>query len=160
VYVKRLAETIRGALPLGAACAAVSLCACNTLARNNYFLPGGIDQRSPVAAEVRDAQHEQGPFPKFADIPPAPTDVRPLPAWRQVVGETLAEKRATDGEIRAHPFTLEGTEAFAASAQAKIPPEEAVPPTDVTAEAEAYAASVRGQAPRARARAKTPPPPK
>jgi hypothetical protein len=53
--------------------------------------------------------------------------------------------------MREHPWTLDGTEAFAAAARAQIPPEEAVPPTDATAEAEAFAASLG-------ARAKTPPP--
>jgi hypothetical protein len=152
VYVKRLAETIRAISPLGAAVAALSLGGCNTLVRNNYFLPGGVDQRSPVAAQVGAAQHKQGPMPRFTDIPPAPTDVRPLSAWRQTVGQTLAAKQSTDAELGEHPFILEGTEAFAASARAKIPPEEAAPPTDATADAEAFAASVR-------ARAKTPPPP-
>jgi hypothetical protein len=160
VYVKRLAETIRAILPFGAALAALSVCACNTLAKNNYFLPGGVDQRSAVAAEVRSAQHEQGAMPQFTDIPPAPTDVRPLSAWRKTVGETLADKQATDAEIRAHPFLLAGTEAFAAGARAKIPPEEAAAPVDATAEAEAFAASVSPATPGGhRARAKTPPPP-
>jgi hypothetical protein len=160
VYVERVAETIRVVLPLGAAVAALSLWGCNTLAKNNYFLPGGVDERSAVAGQVRAAQHEQGPMPQFTDIPPAPTDVRPLFAWRQTVGEVLADKQATDAEIRAHPFMLEGTEAFAASAGAKIPPEEAAAPIDATAGAEAFAASVRPGAPsHHRARAKTPPPP-
>ncbi|HXQ45685.1 MAG TPA: hypothetical protein VN806_03665 [Caulobacteraceae bacterium] len=152
MYAKRLAETIRAVLPLtAAACAAAGLGGCDTLARNNYFLPGGIDQRSAVAAQVGAAEHEQGPFPQFAEIPAQPTDVRPLAAWRATVGDVAAQKVATDTEIREHPFTLEGTEDFADAARAKIPPEEAIPPTDATAEAEAFAASLG-------ARAKTPPP--
>ncbi|HXQ13995.1 MAG TPA: hypothetical protein VN814_05170 [Caulobacteraceae bacterium] len=161
MYVKRLAETIRAVLPVGAALAGLSLCGCNTLAKNNYFLPGGVDQRSVVAAQVTAVQHQPGPMPQFTDMPPAPTDVRPLSAWRQTVGETLADKRATDAEIREHPFILEGTEAFAASTRAKIPPEDAAAPTDATAEAEAFAASVRpGASSHRRARAKSPPPPR
>jgi hypothetical protein len=161
VYVKRLAETIRAVLPVGAALASLSLCGCNTLAKNNYFLPGGVDQHSAVAAQVSAAQHQPGPMPQFTDIPPAPTDVRPLSAWRQTVGETVADKRATDAEIREHPFLLEGTEEFAASARARIPPEDAAPPTDATAGAEAFAASVRPAAAPSHhhARAKSPPPP-
>jgi hypothetical protein len=151
VYVKRLAETIRAVLPLAAAAsAAAGLGGCDTLAKNNYFLPGGIDQRSAVAGQVAAAEHEQGAFPKFADIPAQPTDVRPLAAWRQTVGDVVAQKVATDTEIREHPWTLDGTEEFAATARAQIPPAEAAPPTDATAEAEAFAASVG-------ARAKTPP---
>ncbi len=163
MYVKPLAETILAILPVGAAVAGLSLCGCNTLAKNNYYLPGGVDQRSAVAAQVEAARRQPGPMPQFTDIPPAPTDVRPLSAWRQTVGETLADKQSTDAEIRDHPFMLEGTEAFAASTRAEIPPEDAAPPTDATAEAEAFAASVRPGAAshhRARAaRAKPPPPP-
>jgi hypothetical protein len=36
VYVKPLAETILAILPVGAAVAGLSLCGCNTLAKNNY----------------------------------------------------------------------------------------------------------------------------
>jgi len=131
--------------------AAVALCGCNTLAKNNYFLPGGVDQHSAVASQVSAAQSEQGAFPTFAEIPPLPGDVRPLSAWRATVHETLAAKRETLAELERRPWTLSGTEAFAEDARAKIPPAEAAPPTDTTAEAESFAAGARG-------RAKTPPP--
>jgi hypothetical protein len=147
VYVNRLAERIRAVAPLGAAIlGAVGVCGCDTLARNNYFLPGGIDQRSPVAAQVRAAEQQPGAYPQFAEIPALPTDIRPLGGWRAAVGGTLADKQATDAEIREHPFTLNDTEGFAAATRGKIPPHEAVPPTDDTAAAEAFAASVRGRA--------------
>jgi hypothetical protein len=140
-------------MPLGAAIlVAAGVCGCDTLAKNNYFLPGGIDQRSPVAAQVTAAGRQPGPYPQFTEIPLVPSDIRSLGGWRVAVGSTLAEKQATDAEIRDHPFTLNDTEGFAAFAQGKIPPQEAAAPIDDTAAAEAFAASVRG-------RAKTPPPP-
>jgi len=151
VYVKRQAATNGVVSTLAVGAAALSLCGCNTLAKNNYFLPGGVDQHSAVAGQVAAAQHSEGPFPTFAEIPPVANDVRSLPAWRAAVGETLAEKQATESEIERHPWTLENTGSFAEQTRAQIPPAEAVPPADATAAAEAFAASVRG-------RAKTPPP--
>jgi hypothetical protein len=72
--------------------------------------------------------------------------VRPLAAWRQTVGDVVAQKIATDTEIREHPWSLDGTDEFAVSARAQIPPEEAAPPTDATADAEAFAASLGARA--------------
>jgi hypothetical protein len=151
VYVKPATETIRPLLMIGVA--ALALGGCVDLAKNNYFLPGGVDQRSAVAGEVEQAGRAPGPFPTFAQIPNVPTDVRTLDEWRQVVGETLDEKRATDAEVRDHPFTLADTEGFAQAQRDKIPPAEAAPPADDTAAAEAFAAG-HG------ARANAPPPPK
>ena len=145
MYGKRPNATIL-ALPLLAAAVALSLGGCNTLAKNNYFLPGGVDQSSAVAGRVGAAEQSQGAFPTFADIPPIPNDVRPLSAWRASIGETMGEKAAAEAELARHPWTLSGTEAFAEAARAEIPPAEAVPPTDATAQAEAFAASIRGRA--------------
>ncbi len=151
MYGKRQAATIQALPAMAAAAAALCVGGCNTLAKNNYFLPGGVDQRSAVAGQVATAQHSDGPFPRFAQIPPIPNDVRPLSAWRATIGETLASKREMLAEIEKNPWTLSGTEAFAEGSREQIPAAEAVPPTDNTANAEAFAASVRG-------RAKTPPP--
>ncbi len=153
MYLKRTTETIRLAGVLLAFIASASLGGCNTLARNNYFLPGGIDQQSAVAAQVRAAQRSPGPYPKFSQIPPLPKDVRPLSAWRATVAGALAEKHQVDAAAAAYPYSLHDTTAFADAQRARIPPSESTPPSkDASTTSEAYAASVR-------ARAKTPPPP-
>jgi len=132
--------------------AGASLSGCNTLAKNNYFLPGGIDQQSAVAAQVRQAQHSAGPMPKFSQIPAVPKDVRPTSAWHATVTEALQEKHQVDAAVAAYPYTLQNTEAFAADQRARIPAAEAAPATDATSASDAYAAKVR-------ARATTPSPP-
>ncbi|HEX4198217.1 MAG TPA: hypothetical protein VHZ26_12320 [Caulobacteraceae bacterium] len=133
--------------------AGASLGGCDTLARNNYFLPGGVDQRSAVAAQVRAAEQEHGPYPRFSQIPALPKDVRPLSAWRARVSQTLAEKRQVDAANAAYPYTLQDTQAFADTQHARIPATEAAPPSaDAASASDAYAASVR-------ARATKPPPP-
>ena len=54
-----------------------------------------------VAGQVAAAEHEQGAFPKFADIPAQPTDVRPLAAWRQTVGDVVAQTHESLDNIEA-----------------------------------------------------------
>jgi hypothetical protein len=152
VYAKRAKETIRPAAAMLVLIAGASLSGCDTLAKNNYFLPGGIDQQSAVAAQVRAAQQAPGPYPKFSQIPPVPTDVRPISAWRASVTGALAEKREVDAAAAAYPYSLHDTQAFADAQHARIPPAQAAPSTDATSAADAYAASVR-------ARATRPPPP-
>ncbi len=150
VVLKRATSRI---LSAAAAIAATSVAGCIDLQKNNYFLPGGVDQSSPVAGQIAEAQRAPGPIPKFSDIPPAPTDVRPLSAWRAAVSETLAEKRTVDADNSTYPYTLANTEAFAQAARASIPAEEAAAPSDATPAAEAYANARRS-------RANPPPPPK
>ncbi len=152
--MKRARQPIRPVLALVLLSAAAGVGGCTNLAKENYFLPGGVDQTSAVAGQVAAAQQAPGPFPRFSQIPPAPTDVRPLTAWRAAIGETLAEKRSVDANNSTYPYTLSNTQAFAEASRARIPPAEATPPAvDATQAAEAYAASQRE-------RAKAPPPPK
>jgi S-adenosylmethionine:diacylglycerol 3-amino-3-carboxypropyl transferase len=132
--------------------AGASLAGCNTLAKNNYFLPGGIDQQSAVAAQVKAAQQAPGPYPKFSQIHAIPKDVRPVTAWRANVTEALAKKQQADAAVAAYPYSLQNTEAFAADQRSRIPAAEAAPSTDASSATDAYAAKVR-------ARATTPPPP-
>ena len=153
VALKRGTSRIGPVLRLAVIAAAAGAAGCVDLQKNNYFLPGGVDQSSPVAGQIAEAQRAPGPMPKFSDIPPAPTDVRPLSAWRAAVGETLADKRAIDADNSTYPYTLANTEAFAEAARTRIPAEEAAPPPDSTQAAEAYADALRS-------RANQPPPPK
>ena len=152
MYVKRTRPTIGPTGALIVLIGASSLAGCNTLAKNNYFLPGDIDQSSAAAAQVRAAQQAPGPYPTFAQIPNLPTDVRPIGAWRAAVTGALAEKHQVDADNAAYPYSLSDTQGFADAQHARIPPAEAAPSTDATSAADAYAASVR-------ARATKPPPP-
>ena len=148
MYAKRTKETIRPACALIVLIAGASLGGCGALARNNYFLPGGIDQQSAVAAQVKAAEQAPGPYPKFSQIPPVPTDVRPLSAWRATVEGALAEKHEVDAATAAYPYGLHDTEGFAEATRARIPPDQATPSTDAAEASDAYAASVRARATR------------
>ena len=151
VYAKRAKDTIRPAGALLVLIGASSLGGCDTLAKNNYFLPGDIDQSSAAAAQVRAAQQAPGPYPTFAQIPNLPTDVRPIIAWRATVTDALAKKRELDAANAGYPYTLQDTQGFADAQHARIPPAESTPSADASSATDAYAASVR-------ARAKKPPP--
>ncbi|HZC16116.1 MAG TPA: hypothetical protein VE309_05095 [Caulobacteraceae bacterium] len=126
--------------------AGASLGGCDTLAKNNYFLPGGIDQQSAVAAQVKAAQKAPGPYPTFSQIPAIPKDVRPVSAWRATVTQTLAEKHQVDAANAAYPYSLHDTQAFADAQHAQIPAAEAAPSSDTSSASDAYAASVRARA--------------
>jgi hypothetical protein len=152
VYVKRARQTIRSAGALIVLIGAAGLGGCDTLARSNYFLPGGIDQSSAAAAQVRAAQQAPGPYPKFSQIPNLPTNVRPISAWKATVTEALAEKHQVDAANAAYPYSLNDTQGFVDAQHARIPPAQSAPSTDATSAADAYADSVR-------ARAMKPPPP-
>ena len=151
MYAKRTKVTIRPAGAVLLLIAGASLAGCNTLAKNNYFLPGGIDQTSPAAAQVHAAQQAPGPMPKFSQMPSMPTDVRPVSAWKATVTEALAEKHQLDAANAAYPYSLSDTQGFVDAQHARIPAAESAPATDATSAADAYASSVR-------ARATTPPP--
>lgn len=140
-------------LALGLA-AAAAVAGCAGTSRLNPMGAGGVDATSPVAADIRAAQHAPGHYPKFSQIPPIPKDVRPDTAWRDSVAATWALKRQTEAEAAAIPFTLTvgDAQAWAATELAKIPPAEMTPPqADATRQAEAFAATQRARA--------TPPPP-
>jgi hypothetical protein len=120
----------------------------------NPFTFGPIDPSSPVAADVRAAEHAPGPYPKFSTVPAPPKDVRPVSAWREAVYDTWALKKKTEADAAAIPFTLTGkdTSAWVSQQLAKIPSSETAPPAaDAAAQSEAFAAAKRARA--------TPPPP-
>jgi len=120
-------------------------------ANNNPFALGGVDPSSPVAADVRAASASPGPFPRFVDIPAKPKDVRTYQAWKAAVLDEVTLKRQTEAQAAAIPFTLTGTETWAANERSRVRPElSQQAPADERAQAEAYAAA---QAARA-----TPPP--
>jgi hypothetical protein len=136
---------------LGAGLAmAALLSGCATGAKSPFSL-GGVDPTSPVAAEVRAASASPGPYPRFIDIPAAPKDVRTYQAWKEAVLGEMTLKRETEAQAAAIPFTLSGTETWAANTRARVLPQfSQQAPADERAQAEAFAAQ---QAARA-----TPPP--
>ena len=115
------------------------------------LLAGGearADAPARVSATVADApKHSR--YPTFKQVPPAPKDVRSVPAWKTAVlavqkdGQQLAQQQA------AQPWTLSGTDAFAARARAEATP----PPPTLAASDPATEAEVAAM----RARAKEPP---
>jgi hypothetical protein len=104
----------RIALCLGAG-AALSGCA-----PGNPFATGPVDPSSPVAAEVTKAVRSNRAYPTFAQIPPAPTDVRPVEGWASAVGDVKSARADLDRQTAPQTWTLQRTEAFAASAQAAV----------------------------------------
>src|SRR5271168_2366403 len=125
---------------------------CVSLPKRYSFGLGGVDPNSTVAAEVNAASRSTGRFPRFADIPVKPTDVRPETSWKTAVLAEQGLKTYVQAQSTAIPFTLNGTGAWATAERAKISPVlSGQAPADARAQAEAFAAA---QAARA-----TPPPP-
>jgi hypothetical protein len=65
--------------------------------------------------------------PTFAQIPAAPTDIRPFVAWRSSIADIRQVGVQTAAEANAGPWSLSGTEGWADQARA-----EAVPPAPMT----------------------------
>jgi hypothetical protein len=117
----------------------------------NPFALGGVDPNSSVAAEVNEASRTPGPYPRLNQLPPTPTDVRPVSAWKSAVVSEWMEKKQVEAAAAAIPFTLNNTDAFADSARARITPGLAgQAPADAQSQAEAFAEAGRARA--------TPPP--
>jgi len=115
------------------------------------FALGSVDPASPVAAEVRAASASPGPTPRFSEIPARPKDVRTAQAWRAAVLDEKTLKVETEQQAAAIPFTLKGTEAWAANTHARVLPQfSQQAPADERAQAEAFAAEAAKRA--------TPPP--
>jgi len=114
------------------------------------LVAGAVQADAPagVSAAVANApQHSR--YPTFTEVPPAPKDVRSVPAWRAAVvavqkdGQKVAEQEA------AQPWTLGATDTFAARARA-----EASPPPPITTASDP---STEAMVAEMRARAKEPP---
>jgi hypothetical protein len=137
------------------AAAAAGLAGCADLGRVTSLSPAPVDASSPVAAEVRAASRAKTALPKFRDVPPVPSDVRPPAAFATAVADSVAARDRLETWVAANPPTLptdpQETEAFAAAQRARIPAgvKEAPPPE--SAGTEDFAARLRDLA--------TPPPP-
>lgn len=150
---RQSAEIGRTGLAGLALCAALCVGGCADLSRATSLAPDPVDPTSAVAARVREASAADYPTPRFRDIPPAPTDVRPPARWRAAVAEVNSAGAAVTAWVAANPpFLNDDTEAFAAGQRASIPASERGAPPSDAAGLEAFAA-------RLRALAEPPPPP-
>jgi len=129
----------------GAVClTAAVLAGCASV---NPFATAPVDPQSPAAKAVLEAARADRAYPKFSDIPPAPTDVRPARAWAAAVADVEAARAHLYAETARGTWTLSETEAFAAKAQADVTPP---PVAGAPANTEAFARDARERA--------TPPP--
>ncbi len=132
---------------MGAA-AAASGCVLPGQVRGIAGLP--MDARSQEAKDVLEHSRHPGPYPKFADIPPVPTDVRPPEAWRAAVLDLKGRKAQLDADAAALPPPAQDTEAYAAETRPRLPSNVDAPPPETPQQTEAYARALRERA--------TPPP--
>jgi hypothetical protein len=85
------------------------------------------------------------PYPDFCDIPPKPTDIRPVEAFKTQVVRTRVAGAVVVRQTAPETFTLSDTEAFAESAkhEAAPPPPEAAP---MEADTEAFVKQSKAKA--------------
>jgi hypothetical protein len=139
--------TITLAAVIAAAASVLAGCADLRAAVNLQPLP--VNPASPVAAEAIAAGNISASIPPFTAIPPKPTDVRPVAAYKSAVIDVVGERRTFVRWIAANPPIIDNTDAYAASQRSRVSGEK---PVDAQrqAEADAFAAKLR-------ASAKTPP---
>ena len=111
---------------------------------------GAVEADAParVSATVANAPTHSR-YPTFKQVPPAPKDVRSVPAWKTAVVAVQMDGQQLAQRVASQPWTLSGTDAFAARARAAATP----PPPITTASDPATEAMVAEM----RARAKEPP---
>lgn len=119
---------------------------------SNPFVTASVDPASPIAAEVAAKALASRDYPTFADIPPVPTDVRPLAAFGRAATELEQAGVDLARETAPGTWTLTGTEAFASRARDIAGPD--------MAGAESTTAATEAFAKAQRARATPPPPPR
>jgi hypothetical protein len=85
---------------------------------------------SPALSAISEGE-KPATRPTFAQIPAAPTDVRPFVAWRSAIADLRKVGVQTAAEAHAGPWMLGGTEGWADRARA-----EANPPAPMTAPAQ------------------------
>jgi hypothetical protein len=128
---------------LGVASVAALVCGCAS-----PIASAKVDPSSPVAADVAKLATADRDYPKFSEIPPKPTDVRPARVYGERAQAVTAAGAKLDAATGPGAWTLNATTSFAARARADAGPELGAPANTDT---EAFANSVRKRA--------TPPPP-
>jgi hypothetical protein len=107
-----------------------------------------VDPASPIAPEVAKLAHSNSDYPTFSEIPVKPADLRPARLYGQQAKEIQQVRDQIIAATAPGTWTLNNTDAFAASVRAQVGPE--LPPVDPS-ESEAFASDLRKRA--------TPPPP-
>jgi hypothetical protein len=107
-----------------------------------------VDPSSPVAPEVAKVASAQKTYPKFSDIPPTPTDVRPARLYGQRAAQLENARAQLDAATAPNTWTLGNTQDFTASARTQAGPDY---DAASASQAEAFANTIRKRA--------TPPPP-
>jgi hypothetical protein len=112
--------------------------------------PAAPASPAPETTAAIAAARANAPYPSLGSVPPRPTDVRSVKAWKASVLATEARRDELTRMAAAEPWTLYDTEGWAEhERQAAIPPPPITTPSS-DADTEAYAAALRARA--------TPPP--
>jgi len=132
-------------------------CACsfamlNNCANINPFVTAPVDKSSKAAAEITTKARSSTTYPTFADIPPVPTDVRPVQAWGPAASAVTTAARQLEQATAPSTWSLNDTESFATRAKGSAS-DDAAGINSTVADTEAFARQ-------ARQRATPPPPPK
>jgi hypothetical protein len=127
----------------GVASAAALACGCAS-----PIASAKVDPTSPIAGEVAKLATADKDYPKFSEIPPKPTDLRPARIYGERAQAVEAAAAKLDAATAPGTWTLNATTSFAAKARADAGPALGAPANGDT---EAFANSVRKRA--------TPPPP-
>jgi len=104
----------------------------------------------PTPAPQTTAARQSAPYPSLASVPPKPTDVRPVSAWKTAVLASEAQRDELMKLAAAEPWTLHDTDAWAAEEREAASPPPPITTASSQADTEAFAAALRARA--------TPPP--
>ena len=137
-------EGSRAARFLGVAIASVLLAGC----LGDQIASAKVDPASPIAAEVAKVATADKDFPNFNEIPPKPTNLRPVRIYGERARALEAARDEVDAATAPETWTLRETGAFESRARADAGPDLGAPANTDT---EAFANTIRKRA--------TPPPP-
>jgi hypothetical protein len=106
--------------------------------------------QAPETTAAIAAARQSAPYPSLASVPPKPTDVRPVSAWKTAVLATQAKGDELMRMAAAEPWTLHDTDAWAAGEREAATPPPPITTASSVSDTEAFAAALRARA--------TPPP--
>jgi hypothetical protein len=112
--------------------------------------PNPTATEAPQTTAAIAAARMSAPYPSLASVPPKPTDVRPVKAWKSSVLTIEAQGDELTRMAAAEPWTLHDTDAWAADERQAASPPAPITTASSAADTEAYAAALRARA--------TPPP--
>jgi hypothetical protein len=112
--------------------------------------PPPVVRANPTTERAIAAAGVSAPYPTFGQIPPLPTDVRSMSAWKASVMSIKGDGAQLTAMAAAEPWTLGDTDNWAAQERAAAAPPPAITQASSEADTEAFAAAMRARA--------TPPP--